>query len=200
MATVATKPEIRQQGSFRRELLPNARAFYKRELGPLGRPNKKGWAVVLAGCPFHPSESKRSFFVNIITGASFCHGCGAKGDMVGFVMRRYGLKFWDAAKYLNAIDGDVTPGHRAEVLAAQRKLEQQRAEQEANHRKRIETRDLLHNLERHAKLASVRLWNKQLGPKGADVESEWELLELLTDAIAETEAEYFDLSGLESER
>ena len=81
------------------------------------------------------------------------------------------------------------------------KLEQQRAEQvakrEADHRKRIATRDRLHNLEAHHKLTSVRLWNKTLGPKGVDVESEWELLQLLTDAISETEAEYLQLSGLE---
>ena len=109
----------------------------------------------------------------------------------------YGVDIGNAIRQLATKTGATSKG-REEVWAAQRKLEQKRAEREAkreaDHRKRIATRDLLHALEHHAKLASVRLWNRQVGPKGADVESEWELLQLLADAISETEAEYLELS------
>ena len=40
---------------FRRELLPAPKPFYESELGPLARPDRKGWAK--ANCPFHHSKS-----------------------------------------------------------------------------------------------------------------------------------------------
>ena len=94
--------KLSRTGGFRKELLPPVRIFFERELGELGRPNRKGWARVLAGCPFHPSRSKRSFFVNVESdGAFFCHACGAKGgDLIAFTMRRAGVGFKEACQRL----------------------------------------------------------------------------------------------------
>jgi hypothetical protein len=89
---------------FRKDLLPPARSFYERELGELRRP-ARGWASPKAGCPFHDSESKTSFSVNLDTGGFYCFGCGAKGgDVVAFVMLRDKVDFKTAAKSQGAWD------------------------------------------------------------------------------------------------
>jgi len=201
VASIANKPETRQaQGRYRRDLLPNARAFHEKELGRLGRANKKGWALALVGCLFHQSKNKRSFFVNVITGASCCFGCGFKGDMVKFVRLRYHLDFIGAAKYLGAWDGDVTRDHIATINAA--RLEIQR-EQEAKAAKiaeargrRIRARGWLHALEAHYRSESARL-SELHGADSAAAETAWANLAMLHVERAEADAEYCELSGLE---
>jgi hypothetical protein len=85
--------------SFRKELLPQARAFYEPEIGRLSRPNSKGWS--LGNCPFHKSKSQKSFGVSLDSGAFFCHGCHAKGgDIVSFLRQRDGLSFKEACQRL----------------------------------------------------------------------------------------------------
>jgi DNA primase len=85
-----------------RSALPQARSFYWSELGELRRPDRKGWAAPKAGCPFHASESKTSFHVNLDSGGFHCFGCDAKGgDVIAFVMLRYKLSFPDALKRLD---------------------------------------------------------------------------------------------------
>jgi CHC2 zinc finger len=88
---------------FCRELLPPVRQFYEQELGELRRPSR-GWATPKSGCPFHESRSKKSFSVNLESGGYYCFSCGAKGDMVSFVMKRYDLGFVVAAKQLGAYE------------------------------------------------------------------------------------------------
>jgi len=92
---------FRSPSQFDRSALPPARSFYERELGKLSRADRKGWARVKAGCPFHASESKKSFFGHL-DGGFYCFGCGAKGgDVIAFVRQRYGLSFPDALKHFH---------------------------------------------------------------------------------------------------
>src|SRR2546426_1091834 len=83
---------------FDKSLLPSPRTSYEAAIGKLTRPNSKGWA--LGNCPFHPSKSKKSFAININSGAFCCHGCGRKGDLVGFVMQLEDLTFKQACERL----------------------------------------------------------------------------------------------------
>jgi len=100
---------------FRRESRPPARAFYARELGKLGRPNGKGWAM--ARCPFHKSESGRSFSINVDSGGFHCFGCDAKGgDVISFLMLLEGYDFKTACKVLGCWDEDGSPRRRGQIL------------------------------------------------------------------------------------
>src|SRR5207249_8966424 len=100
-----TRSTQRASGIFRRELLPPAKNFYERDLGRLTKPNNKGWA--LCNCPFHESQSKRSFSVNVVTGSFHCFGCGVHGgDLVAFLRQRDHLSFKDACKQLGAWSED----------------------------------------------------------------------------------------------
>jgi hypothetical protein len=80
--------------TFRRDLLPNAAAFYASEgvnLTGNGR-----WRN--AKCPFH-EDTNPSMRVFIDTGAFRCMACGAHGgDVLAFFMLRYGKRFIEAAK------------------------------------------------------------------------------------------------------
>ena len=57
-----------------------------------------------ACCPFH-SEKSPSFTVNDDKGFFHCFGCGAHGDIIGFVMRHDGLTFPEAVETLAALAG-----------------------------------------------------------------------------------------------
>lgn len=50
-------------------------------------------------CPFHQEKSP-SFHVDPQTGLWKCFGCGASGDIFGYVMKRESLEFPDAIRYL----------------------------------------------------------------------------------------------------
>src|SRR3546814_16148773 len=50
-------------------------------------------------CPFH-NEKTPSFTVSEEKGFFHCFGCGAHGDVVGFVMRGEGLSFPEAVERL----------------------------------------------------------------------------------------------------
>ena len=56
--------------------------------------------IGIAPCPLH-ADRERSFTVNLTgsKGTWHCTTCG-HGDMLGFVMRRYGMKFVDAVRFL----------------------------------------------------------------------------------------------------
>lgn len=59
-------------------------------------------------CPFH-SEKTPSFTVSESKGFYHCFGCGAHGDVIGFVSRREGLSFPDAVERLAAQAGLALP-------------------------------------------------------------------------------------------
>lgn len=64
-------------------------------------------------CPFH-NEKSPSFTVNDDKGFFHCFGCGAHGDVIGFVMRNGGLAFPEAVEQLAQEAGLAIPQVRAE--------------------------------------------------------------------------------------
>jgi excisionase family DNA binding protein len=101
--------------------------FWKAELAPrsLSRPSR-GWARTT--CPFHHGDNPTAFSVNLNTGVFYCHACGAKGDMLSFVMQRDHVDFKAAAVYLGAWDDSaLTDDVRCQIAERQQ------------HRKRIDT-------------------------------------------------------------
>lgn len=76
-------------------------------------------------CPFH-QEKTPSFKIDPATGLWHCFGCGAGGDVLGFVMRRENLEFPDALRFLaergrvaiTAREGSLPGGHRERLTAA----------------------------------------------------------------------------------
>ena len=59
-------------------------------------------------CPFH-NEKTASFTVNDRKGFFHCFGCGAHGDVVGFVMRSEGLSFPETVERLAGEAGLALP-------------------------------------------------------------------------------------------
>ncbi|AWK85342.1 DNA primase [Azospirillum thermophilum] len=80
-----------------------------------------------APCPFH-NEKTPSFYVNDQKGFFHCFGCGAHGDIIGFVMRHDNLAFPEAV----------------ELLAGEAGLQVPRPTEEDRHR--YERRKTLHDL------------------------------------------------------
>ncbi|MBS0482697.1 MAG: DNA primase [Proteobacteria bacterium] len=70
-----------------------------------------------ACCPFH-NEKSPSFTVNDQKGFYHCFGCGAHGDVIGWMTNQRGLAFMDAVKELAAEAGMDVPA--ADPRAAQR--------------------------------------------------------------------------------
>lgn len=70
-------------------------------------------------CPFH-QEKTPSFKIDPATGLWHCFGCGAGGDVFGFVMRRENLEFPDALRLL-AERGRITITERAGALPSGRR-------------------------------------------------------------------------------
>jgi DNA primase len=64
-------------------------------------------------CPFH-NEKSPSFTVNDDKGFFHCFGCGAHGDVIGFVMRNSGLAFPEAVEQLAQEAGLAVPQVRPE--------------------------------------------------------------------------------------
>ena len=72
-------------------------------------------------CPFH-KEKTPSFTVNEEKGFFHCFGCGAHGDVIGFVMRDEGLSFPEAVERLAGDAGLALPARdpRAEAREKER--------------------------------------------------------------------------------
>ena len=89
----------RSKHGFRRDLLPDPREFYQREIESL-RVRAGEWAQ--GRCPFHDDRTP-SLSVNFVSGAYRCFGCGARGgDVLDFYRQLHGLGFIEAAKALGA--------------------------------------------------------------------------------------------------
>jgi hypothetical protein len=80
--------------------------------------------------------------VNLNTGAFHCHACGAKGDMLSYVMQRDHVDFKTAAVYVGAWDdGALTADVRCQIAERQQ------------HRKRIDkAADILAAMEQALRL------------------------------------------------
>ncbi len=73
-------------------------------------------------CPFH-NEKTPSFTVSEEKGFFHCFGCGAHGDVIGFVMRQEGLSFPEAVERLASEAGLEVP----RATPAEREAEKRRA-------------------------------------------------------------------------
>src|SRR5690606_935489 len=74
------------------------------------------WRTAL--CPFH-EERNPSFRVNVREGGFYCPACGAAGrDILQFQMRKYGLRFLEAAKELDALVEEDGPAPRTRLAQA----------------------------------------------------------------------------------
>ena len=67
-------------------------------------------------CPFH-NEKTPSFTINEEKGFFHCFGCGAHGDVLGFVMRAEGLNFIEAVERLATECGLRIPAQSPEEHA-----------------------------------------------------------------------------------
>lgn len=82
---------------------------------------KRGARELVGLCPFH-SEKTPSFEVNDAKGTYHCHGCGAGGDAISFLMNKEGMHFRLAVETLS---GDEFPTV-SEEERIQRKLDDER--------------------------------------------------------------------------
>ncbi|MDE2773964.1 MAG: DNA primase [Gemmatimonadota bacterium] len=80
-------------------------------------PLKQSGKDLKANCPFH-DERTPSFYVVPAKGFFKCFGCGESGDVFSFVMKRLGLDFVEAVKYVAVRSGvevhEVSRGSEAE--------------------------------------------------------------------------------------
>ena len=83
---------------------------------------RKGRGEATGLCPFH-NEKTPSFTVSEDKGFFHCFGCGAHGDVIGFVMRSEGLEFPQAVEKLAGEAGMQVPRETPE--------ERERAERQA---------------------------------------------------------------------
>jgi hypothetical protein len=71
-----------------------------REGVPLKQRGRDYWAL----CPFHV-EKTPSFKVSPAKQTFYCFGCGAKGDVIDFIMKLHNLYFQNACRYLGIAPG-----------------------------------------------------------------------------------------------
>ena len=74
---------------------------------------------LLGLCPFH-NEKTPSFTVNEDKGFFHCFGCGAHGDVIGFVMRDEGLSFPEAVERLAGDAGLALPARDPRAAAREK--------------------------------------------------------------------------------
>ena len=81
---------------------------------------KAGASRYVGLCPFH-NEKTPSFSVNTLHHRYYCFGCGAKGDVLNFVMELESLSFYEALKLLADSHGIPMP-KRSEYSDPETKL------------------------------------------------------------------------------
>lgn len=189
--------------AFDRSRLPPPILFYAGEVGPLGRPNGKGWTLARGGSPCHESRSGRSFFVNLRTGKYHCFGCGKHGSIVDFVMMRDGVDFPTACQALGVWRG-VSDDERQQIDLQNMQRRQQKGEEarlkQLAHDELIQLRNEIHLLvviqaETSTRLSELLVGATQDYPD--EVEHCWAVLSLVLDDLRQTEADYMAKAGLE---
>jgi DNA primase len=106
----------------------------------------------LGRCPFH-EERTPSFSVNATDKLYYCFGCGAKGDLIGFVRETENLDFVGAIEWL------------ADRFNVQIEYEETSPEQDARRRRRERLRDVLAAA---ASFYERYLWESQAGSLARD--------------------------------
>lgn len=182
-------------------MLPPASSFFRKEFPKLSR-SSRGWRRT--ACPFHGGTNPTALSVNEQTGGFFCFNCGAKGgDLVAFVMQRYGMSFQDAAKELGAWDATNTVS-AGEIRRIQREREEERraesARIEQERQERVGACNALHALEKTYRFANRRLSQISQGAREryrGEQEMAWWLLADLVPRIREADINYRNIAGLE---
>lgn len=90
------------------------------ELGVRGQ-RSGAWTMFL--CPFHPDNETPS--LGVIEDHWQCFGCGEKGDVIEFVMKRRGLEFRDACTHLS---NGLLPGEALRTVMEAREKRQREAD------------------------------------------------------------------------
>lgn len=96
-------PLKRKSKRFKRQAnmsrLPHPVTFYHR----MGINLKTGTTWQSVKCPFHDDKNP-SMGINAGHGGYHCHGCGEKGDMLGFYMKFYQVDFMTACEQLDLFE------------------------------------------------------------------------------------------------
>lgn len=189
--------------AFCPELKPPPRSFYENELGKLGRLNSKGWAS--ANPPCHKSKSKKSFVVDLRSGAYRCWGCGIRGgDVIDFLRWREGYSFKRACQVLGCWREQMTSAERAQLderrakLRYERELAEQRKAEE--HARILAIRDDIHTTAAMYRQVSGRLSELMRGSAEiceGEQETCWAILALALDDLRSSESAYCLACGLE---
>jgi len=78
-------------------------SFYQSELGKIDKIKSNGWSEPIT-CPFH-EDNNPSLGVNIKTGQFNCFGCGEKGSIFNFYMKKYNVNFKESLSKLAEFAG-----------------------------------------------------------------------------------------------
>ena len=90
--------------------------------GGKSNPARRDW---WACCPFH-QEKTPSFHIDDAKGFYYCFGCGAKGDVISFVMAMERLSYPDAVRSLARHTGVALPDSSPESVAREAEQEHKR--------------------------------------------------------------------------
>lgn len=136
--------------------------------------------------------------MNFDTGAFNCFSCGAKGDIIKFVMLRDHLNFKAAAQALGCWDESPSPESVRKIAARSRERERRRQAEELRkaeeRQRRLELRDhLLTALDLQREISKQLV---ELHREGSDEDSCWRLLSSLADYVRECDREYCDAAEL----
>jgi CHC2 zinc finger len=189
--------------AFCPELKPPPLTFYEKELGKLGRPNSKGWAA--ANPPCHKSKSKKSFVVNVRSGAYRCWGCGiGGGDIIDFLRWREGYSFKRACQIVGCWRDEMSAIERREreerraKIRYERELAEQRETEKHTHvlalRDEIHTASAIYR-QVSGRLSQLRRGSAEICPNEQD--TCWAILVFALDDLRSSESAYSRACGLE---
>ncbi len=122
-------------------------------------PLKKAGRNYSALCPFHP-EKTPSFMVSSAKQVFHCFGCGAGGDLFGFVMKSENIPFPQAVKVLAKKFGVPLPQRRVSP-SARREIERKEELYKVNQAAMVYYRDVLFS--RHGTVARDYLGKRGIG-------------------------------------